>query len=88
MGGEVICVLEIVDVQNSNCVKIEFCSSHSCMLLHRQDNILHVHTHYIICIEGKTYSRTDIISDRRLQRFKHSSNCARLSEQQDMLALG
>ena len=39
-------------------------------------------------IEGKIYSRTDIISDHRLQRSKHGSNCARLSEQQDMLALG
>ena len=39
-------------------------------------------------IEWKIYSRTDIISDRRLQRSKHGSNCARLSEQQDMLALG
>ena len=29
-----------------------------------------------------------IISDRRLQRSKHGSNCARSSEQQDMLALG
>ena len=41
--------------------------------------------HYV---EGKIYSRTDIISDRRLQRSKHGSNCARSSEQQDMLALG
>ena len=39
-------------------------------------------------VEGKIYSRTDIISDRRLQRSKHGSNCARWSEQQDMLALG
>ena len=38
--------------------------------------------------KGKIYSRTDIISDRRLQRSKHGSNCARSSEQQDMLALG
>ena len=38
--------------------------------------------------EGKIYSRTDIISDRRIQRSKHGSNCARSSEQQDMLALG
>ena len=40
------------------------------------------------CVEGKIYSQTDIISDRRLQRSKHSSNCARSSQQQDMLALG
>ena len=39
-------------------------------------------------LEWKIYSRTDIISDRRLQRSKHGSNCARSSEQQDMLALG
>ena len=39
-------------------------------------------------LEGKINSRTDIISDRRLQRSKHGSNCARSSEQQDMLALG
>ena len=38
-------------------------------------------------IEGKIYSRTDIISDRRLQRSKHGSNCVRSSEQ-DTLALG
>ena len=37
---------------------------------------------------GKIYSWTDIISDRRLQRSEHGSNCARSSEQQDMLALG
>ena len=35
---------------------------------------------------GKNW--TDIISDCRLQRSKHGSNCARSSEQQDMLALG
>ena len=39
-------------------------------------------------VEGKIYSRTDIISDCRLQRSKHGSNCARSSGQQDMLALG
>ena len=39
-------------------------------------------------LEGKIYSRTDIISDRRLQRYKHGSDCAKPSEQQDMLALG
>ena len=39
-------------------------------------------------VEGKIYSWTDIISDRILQRSKHGSNCARSSEQQDMLALG
>jgi len=39
-------------------------------------------------IEGKVYSRTDIISDHRLKRSKHGSNCARSSEQQDMLVLG
>ena len=38
--------------------------------------------------EAKIYSRTDIISDSRLQRSKHGSNCARLSEQQDILVLG
>ena len=41
-----------------------------------------------IATEAKIYSRTDIISDCRLQRSKHGSNYARLSEQQDMLALG
>ena len=39
-------------------------------------------------VEAKIYSRTDIISDHRLQRSKHGKNCARSSEQQDMLALG
>ena len=39
-------------------------------------------------IEAKIYSRTDIFSDCRLQRSNHSNNCARSSEQQDMLALG
>ena len=39
-------------------------------------------------LEGKIYSRTDIISDRRLQKSKHGSNCARSSEQQDMVVLG
>ena len=38
-------------------------------------------------LEAKIYSRTDIISDRRLQRSKHGSNVLS-SEQQDMLALG
>ena len=47
-----------------------------------------LHLQFRIHIEGKIYSQTDIISDRRLQRSKHGSNCARLSEQQDMLALG
>ena len=41
--------------------------------------------HCSYTLEGKIYSR---ISDRRLQRSKHGSNCARLSQQQDMLALG
>ena len=45
-----------------------------------------MHTFYI---EANIYFQTDIISDRRRQRSKHdSSNCARSSEQQDMLALG
>ena len=39
-------------------------------------------------VEAKIYSRTDVISDHRLQRSKHGKNCARSSEQQDMLALG
>ena len=39
-------------------------------------------------VEGKIYSWTDLISDHRLQRSKYGSNCARSSEQQDMLALG
>ena len=43
---------------------------------------------YISYIESKIYSRTDIFSDRVLQRSKHGSNCARSSEQQDILALG
>ena len=33
-------------------------------------------------IEGKIYSRTDIISDRTLQRSKHSSNCATVPDRQ------
>ena len=51
----------------------------------------HIYVYLYICsstIEGKIYSRTDIISDPRLQRSKNGSNCARSSEQQDMLALG
>ena len=39
-------------------------------------------------VEAKKFSQTDIFSDPRLQRSKHGSNCARSSEQQDMLALG
>ena len=39
-------------------------------------------------LEVKIYSQTDIFSEVRLQRSKYSSNCARSSEQQDMLALG
>ena len=39
-------------------------------------------------VEAEIYSRTDIISDCRLQRSKHGRNCARSSEEQDMLALG
>ena len=39
-------------------------------------------------VEAKIYSQNDIISDHRLQMSKHGSNCARSSEQQDMLALG
>ena len=39
-------------------------------------------------VEAKIYSQNDIISDRRLQRSKHGKNCARSSEQQDMLVLG
>ena len=39
-------------------------------------------------LEAKIYSRTDVFSDLRNQRSKHSSNCARSSEQQDMLGLG
>ena len=38
-------------------------------------------------VEAKIYSRTDIFSDHRLQRSKHGSNCARSTEQQNMLAL-
>ena len=41
-----------------------------------------------LMIEVKIHSRTDIISDRRLQSSKHGSNCAKSSEQRDMLALG
>ena len=37
-------------------------------------------------VEAKIYSRTDIFSDPRLQRSKYSRNCARSSEQQNMLA--
>ena len=39
-------------------------------------------------VESKIYSRTDMFSDRILQRSKHGSNFARSSEQQDILALG
>ena len=48
-------------------------------------NIMHVN---IMAIEARIYSRTNIFSDCRLQKSKHGSNCARSSEQQDMLALG
>ena len=45
-----------------------------------------MHTFYI---EANIHFQTDIISDPRLQRSEHdSSNCARSSMQQDMLALG
>ena len=37
---------------------------------------------------GENLSRTDILSEPRLQRPKHGNNSARSSEQQDMQALG
>ena len=39
-------------------------------------------------VEAKIYSRTDIISDPRLQRAKRGNNSARSSEQQDMQGAG
>ena len=42
----------------------------------------------MLSIEAKIYSRTDIFSERSLQRSNHSSNCASSSQQQDTLALG
>ena len=59
--------------------------SHLYTILPRPISLSDIYTMYI---EGKIYSWTDIISDRRLQRSKHGSNCARSSEQQDMLAVG
>ena len=53
----------------------------------------HVHTIFIshqqnkqTLMEAKIYFQTDIFSDPKLQRSKHSSNCARSSEQQDILS--
>ena len=43
---------------------------------------------YAGIIEAKIYSRTNIFSDHRLQRSKHSNNSARSSQQQDMQVLG
>ena len=43
---------------------------------------------HVPMLEAKIYSQTDIFSDLRLQRSKHGSNCARSSEQQDMLGVG
>ena len=43
---------------------------------------------HVPMLEAKIYSQTDIFSELRLQRSKHGSNCARSSEQQDMLGLG
>ena len=43
---------------------------------------------HVPMLEAKIYSPTDIFSDLRLQRSKHSRNCARSSEQRDMLGLG
>ena len=34
------------------------------------------------CVEEKNYSWTDIFADPRLQRSKHSGNCARSSAKQ------
>ena len=39
-------------------------------------------------VEAKIYSRTNTFSDHRLERSKDGSNCARSSEQQNILALG
>ena len=41
----------------------------------------------ILQVKAKIYSRTDIISDRRFQRYKHGNNCARSWQQQDMLTV-
>ena len=79
-----ICVSVHVCMYVCTCMYVSICVSvHVCM---------YVSIYLCICtcmyVEGKIYSQTDIISDRRLQRSKHGSNCARSSEQQDMLALG
>ena len=44
---------------------------------------VYIYMYIYICmyIEEKIYSRADIISDRRLQKYKHGSNCAKSSEQ-------
>ena len=39
-------------------------------------------------LEAKICCQTDVFSELRLQRSKHGSNCAKSSEQQDMLGLG
>ena len=43
---------------------------------------------FLYMLEAKIYCWTDIFSELRLQRSMHSSNCARSSEQQDMLGVG
>ena len=39
-------------------------------------------------VEAKICSWTDVLSDPELQRSMHGTNCARSSEQYDMLVLG
>ena len=80
--------LMIASIQASCCMHIH--SPFTCrgLLNAFKKKVKHVQMREHTYIEGKIYSRTDIISDRRLQRSKYGSNCARSSGQQDMLALG
>ena len=69
-------------------VKVNFRDKNFVITLNFRDSML---THSFFserAIEAKIYSRTDIISDPRLQRSKRGNNSARSSEQQDMQALG
>ena len=46
-----------------------------------KESCRHIHV-YIIHIEAKIYSQTNIFSDCRLQRYKRGNNSARSSQQQ------
>ena len=56
--------------------------------VHRLVTIINLRLGKTSNVEAKIYSQTDIFSVLRLQRSKHSNNCDRSSEQQDILALG